>query len=93
MMRANSQLVTNIIIGPLFENIALSKFILNLTGQKLCLSESLAGPQVFYHTIRSGAGTFFTFENGLLCPGGTIGPLNLGVNSPAFEQPDPEIFN
>ena len=43
---------------------ALSKFILTVTGHKLSLSEGLAGPQFFYHTNRSGAGTFFTFENG-----------------------------
>ncbi len=66
VMRANSQLVTNIIIGPLFEKIALSKFILTVTGHKLSLSEGLAGAQVFCHTNRSGAGTFLHLKMVLL---------------------------
>ena len=43
----------NIIIGPPFEKIALSKFILTVKGHKLFLSECLAGPQNFYHTNQS----------------------------------------
>ena len=59
-------------IGPLFEKIALSKFILTVTGHKRSLSEGLAGPQVFYHTNRSRAGTFLHLKIVLLQPGGTI---------------------
>ncbi len=63
VVRANSQLVINIIIEPLFETVALSKFILPATAHERFLSEGLAGPEVFYHTNRSEAGTLFTFEN------------------------------
>ncbi len=37
VVRANSQLVLNIIIGPLFEKVELSKFIVNVTRHKLFL--------------------------------------------------------
>ena len=51
-------------IGPLFEKIALSKFILTVTGHKLSLSEGLAGPQVFFSYQPKQGRYFFTFENG-----------------------------